>query len=150
MNFKSMLMFSGLVCFALAFFQVVIGFFPSVSLYFGAPEALTENLGALILTSFVVASLLAGLGCYALSGAGFFSPFPALKPVLVFTGLLFVLRGLAVVPEIFVVFGLLESSIPVAPRFLFFSLGALALGVFFLHATRIGWAHFPARGTGAK
>ena len=68
--FKQRLTLAGIICFVLAVFQVVIGFFPSLSLYFGAPEALVKNIFALIVVSLFVAGVLVVFGLYALSGAG--------------------------------------------------------------------------------
>ncbi len=64
-NFKQLLKSAGIICFALALFQVIIGFFPSLSLYFGAPEALIKNNYALILVSLLVSGILAIFGFYA-------------------------------------------------------------------------------------
>jgi hypothetical protein len=48
-SFKQTLRSAGIICFGIALFQVVIGCSPSLSLYFGAPEALVENILPLFL-----------------------------------------------------------------------------------------------------
>lgn len=136
---------AGLISFALAFFQAVIGFFPGVSLYFGAPEILTKNYPLLVGTSLLVSALLVLFGLYALSGAGRIRPLPLLKPVLVGVTLIYILRGLILIPEILVVWGILDTSIPVAQRFIWFSCGALALGLLHLAGIIRGWTEFSSR-----
>lgn len=136
---------AGLINFTLAFFQAVIGFFPEVSLYFGAPEILIKNYPLLVGTSLLVSSLLILFGLYALSGAGLIRPLPLLKPVLVGITSIYILRGLILIPEILVVWGILDTSIPGAQRFIWFSCGALALGLLHLVGIFRGWAKFPRR-----
>jgi hypothetical protein len=80
-NFKQMLKSAGIICFGIALFQVVIGYSPSLSLYFGAPEALVKNIYALIFISFLVAGILTIFGFYALSGAGYIRRLPLLKQI---------------------------------------------------------------------
>ena len=144
-NFKHMLVLSGVLCFVMAIFQIIIGFSPSLSLYFGAPEILTKNIYMLILVSFVVAGILCIFGLYAISGAGYIRALPWLKQVLLLTSGIFILRGLLIIPEFLVVMGVLQSSIPVAPRFVVFSIGALVIGFVFIAGTIGGWNSFPSK-----
>ena len=138
-----MLVISGTLSFALAVSQIIIGFSPSMSLYFGAPEALVNNSYMLILTSFLVAGILTIFGLYAMSGAGFIRALPWLKPVFLVISSIFILRGLLVIPEFLVVMGVIQSSIPVAPRFIAFSIGSLMIGFLFITGTIGGWNSFP-------
>jgi len=140
-----MLVLSGVLCFVMAIFQIIIGFSPSLSLYFGAPEILTKNIYMLILVSFVVAGILCIFGLYAISGAGYIRALPWLKQVLLLTSGIFILRGLLIIPEFLVVMGVLQSSIPVAPRFVVFSIGALVIGFVFIAGTIGGWNSFPSK-----
>ena len=103
-----------------------------MSLYFGAPEILVKNIYMLILASFVIAGILGIFGLYAISGAGYIRALPMLKPVLLLISGIFILRGLLIIPEFLVVMGLVQSSIPVAPRLVVFSIGALVIGFLFL------------------
>ncbi|MCF6248312.1 MAG: hypothetical protein L3J69_13265 [Desulfobacula sp.] len=144
-TFKHMLVLSGVLCFVLAIFQIIIGFSPSLSLYFGAPEVLAKNIYMLILVSFVVAWILGIFGLYAMSGAGHIRALPWLKPALLLISGIFILRGLLIIPEFLVVMGLVQSSIPVAPRFVVFSIGALVIGFFFITGTIGGWNSFPSK-----
>lgn len=141
-DFKQRLALAGMICFVLAVFQVVIGFFPSLSLYFGAPEALVKNSFALIIASLFVAGVLAVFGLYAFSGAGFIRKLPLLKQGLVAISCVFILRGLLLLPELLVVVGVFHVSIPVAPRFVIFSLGSLFIGIIFIAGTIGGWSSF--------
>lgn len=143
--YKKALMTAGLISFGLAVFQAVIGFSPTASLYFGAPKALTENPTLLKGVSFGVSALLTLFGLYALSGAGRIQPLPWLKPVLVVVTLAYLIRGLVLVPELFVIWGILDLSVPVAQRFIWFSGGALLLGLLHLAGIFWGWKKFPSR-----
>jgi len=140
-----MLVLSGVLSFAIAIFQIIIGFSPSLSLYFGAPEALTKNIHMLIFVSFVVAGIIGIFGLYAMSGAGYIRALPWLKQILLLISGIFILRGLLVIPEFLIIMGGAQSSIPVAPRFVFFSIGALVIGFLFITGTIGGWNSFPSK-----
>jgi hypothetical protein len=141
-DFRQRLSLAGIICFVLALFQVVIGFFPSLSLYLGAPEALVKNSFALIVASLFVAGVLVVFGLYALSGAGSIRKLPFLKQGLVAISCVFVIRGLLLLPELLVAVGVFHVSIPVAPRFILFSLGSLFIGIIFIAGTIGGWSSF--------
>ena len=134
---KQFLVGAGIICFFLALFQAAIGFSPSLSSYFGAPEALANNRIALIAASLLIAGILAMFGVYAVSGAGKMGRMPWLKQVLVAISIIFILRGLLIIPELLVFLGILQSSIPVPVRFIFLSLGTLLIS-FLLVAGTIG------------
>lgn len=144
-KFKRILAFAGVLSFAVALFQAVIGFLPSLSLYFGAPEALATHLYALIIVSLFIAAIIALFGLYAISGAGYIRTLPWLKQILVVISGIYILRGLLFVPELFVVFGIFDISIPVAPRFIVFSIGSLLIGLIYLIGTIGGWHTFPSK-----
>lgn len=141
-NYKQALKMAGLSCFGLSLVQAGIGFFPSLSLYFGAPEALVQNYPVLVVTSLLIAGLLALFGLFALSGAGVIQRLPVLKQVLVLISLIFLVRGLLILPELLAVTGLIETSIPVAMRFVFFSGVSLIIALIFIGGTISGWHSF--------
>lgn len=143
-KFKEMLVLSGVLSFAFALFQVIISFSPSLSLYFGAPEALVTNIYALVFTGFTVAGILSLFGLYAMSGAGCIRALPWLKQVLLVISGIYILRGLLLIPEFLVVTGAVQASIPVAPRFVAFSAGSLLMGMLFMIGTIGGWKSFPS------
>ena len=70
---------------------------------------------------------------------GFIRRLPLLKQMLVVISCVYILRGLLLVPEILVVTGAFDSAIPVAPRFVIFSIGSLLTGVIFVAGTIGGW-----------
>lgn len=139
-DFRQRLALAGIICFVLAVFQVMIGFSPSLSLYFGAPEALVKNTFALIVVSLLVAGVLVVFGLYALSGAGFIRKLPFLKQGLVAISCVFIIRGLLLLPELLVVVGVFDVAISVAPRFVIFSIGSLLIGIIFIAGTLGGWS----------
>lgn len=142
---KRILVFAGVLSFAVALFQTAIGFSPSLSLYFGAPEALVKNICALIIVSLSIAAIIAVFGLYALAGAGCIRTLPWLRQILVMISGIYILRGLLLVPELIVVFGMYDISIPVAPRFVVFSFGSLLTGLLYLIGTVGGWHTFPSK-----
>ncbi len=144
-NFRHILVVAGVLSFAVALFQAVIGFFPSLSIYFGAPESLAENAWLLIIVSLSIAAILTVFGIYAISGAGFIRPLPWLKPILVLISGIYTLRGLLLIPELLVVIGLIDLSIPVAPRFVVFSIAPLLTGLLYFVGTFGGWRTFPSK-----
>lgn len=141
-QFRKWLAAAGILCFVLAFFQAVIGFFPSLSLYFGAPEILVDNIYALTVVSLFVALILLLFGFYAISGAGYIRPLPWLKPILIAICGIFIVRGFLLIPEALAVMEILQFPVPVEPRFIFFSLGSMVVGMFFLAGIRGGWNSF--------
>lgn len=141
-NFKQILVLAGVLSSILALFQALIGFSPSLSLYFGAPEILVTNIYALIVASFFIAGLLAVFGLYAISGAGYMRALPWLKQMLVVISCIYLLRGLLLVPELLIMTGILDISIPVAPRFVLFSSGSLLIGLIYLTGIIGGWQTF--------
>ena len=130
---------SGSFCFAFALFQAAIGFSPGLSLYFGAPESLTQHPATLIGTSLAVAAAMAIFGSYLWSGAGKIRRLPALKWGLAGICIIFILRGLMVIPEFLAVAGMIDSPIPIAPRFVAFSLVALVFAVVMTLGTVRAW-----------
>ncbi|PIE74776.1 MAG: hypothetical protein CSA18_03065 [Deltaproteobacteria bacterium] len=131
-NSKNQLILGGILCFIFAIFQVAIGFSPSLSLYFGATESLVKNPGILIVVSLMIGLLMALFGLYGFSGAGKIVKLPWRKQILLGIGIIFFLRGFLLLPEILVVLNLIDSTIPVTARFIYFSIGALFIGVIFI------------------
>jgi hypothetical protein len=141
-HFKQRLLIAGVLSFALAIFQVIIGFSPSLSLYFGAPEILAANIYILIVVSVVIAGILTVFGLYAISGAGCIRTLPWLKQILVVISSIYFLRGLLLVPELLIVMDVIDIAIPVAPRFVLFSSGSLLIGLIYLTGIIGGWHTF--------
>jgi len=144
-KFKRVLVFAGVLSFAVALLHAAIGFSPTLSLYFGAPEALVKNIYTLIIVSLFIAVIIAVFGLYAISGAGYIRTLPWLKQILVVISGIYILRGLLLIPELLVVTGVFHISIPVAPKFVVFSLGSLLIGLIYLIGTVGGWHTFPSK-----
>jgi len=142
-KFKQILALAGGLSFGVALFQGAIGFSPSLSFYFGAPKALVENIPALIIVSLLLSGMIVLFGLYAFSGAGYIRPLPWLKYILIGVSAIYILRGLFLIPEFLVLFGIFDMSIPVAPRFVWFSLSSLFIGLIHLRGTIGGWHTFP-------
>ena len=67
---KFLLILAGLCALAMAVFQIVIGFVPKWSVYFGAPPDLLANPTLLIVASLGMGVVFALAGLYGLSGGG--------------------------------------------------------------------------------
>ncbi len=106
---------------------------------------MVTNLYALIIVSLIIAAIIALFGLYAISGAGYIRTLPWLKQILVVISGIYILRGLLLIPELLVVMGVFHISIPVAPRFVVFSLGSLLIGLIYLIGTVGGWHTFPSK-----
>ena len=143
-KFEQILLLASLLSFSIALFQAIIGFSPSLSLYFGAPETLVTNNNLLIIVCFLVAGILTVFGFYALSGSGRIRPLPWLKQVLALISGIYILRGLLVVPEFLVLIGVFHIFIPITPQFIIFSLGSILIGLIYLTGTIGGWNKLPS------
>lgn len=144
-NYKRILLFVGSLTIIIALFHGAMGFSPTVSLYFGAPEALVQNNYLLIISCILIAIIIAVFGLYAISGAGYIRPLPWIKQVLTAISFLFILRGILFIPELMIVLGFLDVSFPVAPRYVVFSLGILLIGLIYLLGTIGGWRSIPLK-----
>jgi len=143
-QFKYVLVFAAVLSLMVAIFQALIGFSPSISIYFGAPETVTMNDRMLIVVSLLIAGIIALFGLYAVSGAGYIRTLPWLRHMLAAICCIYILRGIMFVPELLIVTGVLNSSMPVAPRFIVFSLVSLFIGLTYLTGTIGGWHSFPS------
>ncbi len=142
---KKILLFVGVLTIITALLHAAMGFSPSISLYFGAPEILVQNRYILIVSCILIAIIIAIFGLYAISGAGYIRPLPWIKQVLVAISFLFILRGILFIPELMIVLGLFDVSFHVAPHFAAFSLGILLVGLIYLLGTIGGWRSFPSK-----
>lgn len=144
-NYKQILLFVGILTIITALLHAAMGFSPSASLYFGAPEPLVQNSYILIVSCILIAIIIAIFGLYALSGAEYIRQLPWLKQILAAISSFLILRGILFIPELMIVFGLLEVSFPVAPRYVVFSLGILGIGLLYLVGTIGVWRSFPSK-----
>ena len=144
-NYKRILIVAGTLSFSVAIVQAVIGFSPTLSLYFGASETLVKNTNTLIIVSLFVATLILVFGLYAISGASYIRPLPWLKQILAVISGIYILRGLLFIFELLILCGVLDTTISVAPRFIVFSIVSLLIGVIYLLGTIGGWHLFPSK-----
>jgi len=142
---KKIFLLAGILSFSAALLHALIGFSPKLSLYFGAPEALVENIYLLIIACLLISVILILFGIYALSGAGYIRKLPWLKQMLAVISSIYIFKGLLFIPELMVVLGLMNTSIPVAPRFVVFSLVSLLIGLFYLLGTMKAWNQLSLR-----
>ncbi len=138
---KQSLTLAGCLSLAVAAFQFILTFSPTLCRLFGAPEELlTGDPLWLYVTSFAATALFALWGLYGLSGAGRIRRLPLLRTGLLAIGGIYTLRGLLLIPTLLLVFGLApvdNNSIP--PRMLVTSLlassVALSIGILYLVGT---------------
>jgi hypothetical protein len=129
---------AGYLTLGIAVFQAVISLVPEWSVFFGAPPEMAADRALLAVVGELCALFFALFGFYGLSGAGVVRRLPLLRAVLVFTGAVFVLRGLAVVLQILVNSGILKG--PATPAHMVAaSLLSLCIGVLYLSGTIRGW-----------
>lgn len=149
---KYALLVAGSLSFAVAVFQAIIGFSPSWSLHFGAPEDLTANPVLLLIAGLTAAALFVVFGLYGFSGAGIVRRLPLLRLGLSVIAGIYVVRGLLVVPLVLVKAGLLSpwGSIPepaMPSSLVSFLIGVTYVVGLALEWTRLGSPTEPDRGS---
>jgi hypothetical protein len=136
---KRLLQIAGLLSLAVALFQIVLGFSPALSTYFGASPDLLANPVTLLAASLFVALIFAIWGLYGLSGAGLLRRLPLLRLGLLAIGAIYTLRGLLLIPLLLASLGLLASPEPILPQALLASFVSLLVGCFYLAGTIAAW-----------
>jgi hypothetical protein len=132
---KKTLRFAACLSFAVALFQAVISFSPSLSLYFGAPEKMVAHPPLLLLGGLFMAVVFGVFGLYALSGAGHIRRLPLLGLGLLGIGLVYTLRGLMLILQLLLLKGILSSSETVGLQSLASSWVAFFIGLVYLVGT---------------
>jgi hypothetical protein len=111
--------------------------------YFGAGEQMARlaEAGSLIpaLVTAGISAVFVVWAAYAFSGAGLLSRLPLLRTGLVVIGVVYLLRGMLLAPELFARVSGHQPAVPV--RELVFSLAALLAGLAYLLGTRSAWAN---------
>ncbi|THB63346.1 MAG: hypothetical protein D6E12_17180 [Desulfovibrio sp.] len=130
---------AGITTLAVAVFQAVISFSVEWSRYFGAPEELLQEPVWLIAVGLIVAVILAVFGLYALSCAGWIRRLPLRRTITLVAGIIFLLRGLGVIPELLIMWGIIEYSMPMPPQAIASSLVSLVIGIMFFLGIIGGW-----------
>ena len=138
---RSWLLGAGLLSLGIAALHVgIIVAGPAAYTYFGAgdlaPLAAAGSPVPALLTGALVL-LFAIAGAYALSGARVIGRMPLLAPGLVAIGAIYVLRGLALGPELL---ALARGTAGFPPRYAVFSLVSLLTGLAYVAGTWRAWA----------
>ena len=125
---------AGIISFIFAVFQLSAVFWPKQLLaFFGGPvKTQSESPVIYILSCVLVSTLFAIFGFYALSGARIIHRLPLLKLVLIATTGIYILRGLAVIPNILKIYNHPDSNFW---RFSIFSAIVLLVGC--IHLVRL-------------
>ena len=133
------LVFAGLLSVAIAALHVVIVFLgPPAYRYFGAGEDMARQAeaGSFVpaAMTLVIAAVFAVFALYAFSGAGRFRRLPLLRTGLVVISVIYLARGLSLLPEL-----AKYDSGTVLPRHLAFSFTSLVIGLLYLAGTVLLW-----------
>ncbi len=124
--------------------MVVVG--PAAYLYFGAGPRFAARAAAgspvPAVVTLMLAVAFAVMGLYALSGARCLPRLPLLRTVILLVGVVYVLRGLVLVPELR---ALLVLHAPVAVRMMVFSGVSLAIGLLYLAGAAAEWGTLSRR-----
>ncbi|HET9222755.1 MAG TPA: hypothetical protein VFO07_09635 [Roseiflexaceae bacterium] len=135
---KQLLLAAAILSFAIALFQAVLSFSPSLTRFFGAAQ-LAANPLLLLVSSLAATMVFAVFGLYALAGANTIRHLPLLRTGLVAIGVIYALRGLFLLPELLAMGGVLPAPEPVPPQAVLSSVVALATGVLYLLGTAASW-----------
>lgn len=133
---------------AAAAFQVVISLIPSWGAFFGAPDDLVAKPGLLLAAGIGVALLLVVFSAFAASGAGIIPRLPFLRTTLLTIGVVFVVRGVALVPLLLASSGLRTGVEGAPPGGVASSFVALVLGILYMGGTVARWRVFADRAGG--
>ena len=112
---QQLLLGAGILSFAIALFQVVLSFSPSLTRLFGA-AALAANPLLLLVAGLAVTILFALAGLYALAGACTIRRLPLLRTGLLVIGVIYTLRGLFLFPELLALAGVLHVPAQGVPK----------------------------------
>lgn len=148
MDREHALMLAGWLSTAVAALHVVIIFLgPPAYRYFGAGEDMARQAeaGSVMPAALTLAvtAVFAVFALYAFAGAGRLRRPPLLRTGLVVIAVIYTLRGLALIPELF---QFARGSATVMPRQLVFSAVSLTIGLLYLAGTVLLWPRLrPAR-----
>jgi hypothetical protein len=128
---------AGTLSLTVAAFQAVISLSPEQSLYYGAPPELAAHPSLLAAAGIGAAMVFLVFGLYGLSGARFLRPLPLLRPALVGIAVIYLIRGLAVIPAVLVRLQSPEAT-GSSPELASAS-AALVIGIAYAAGTAAGW-----------
>jgi hypothetical protein len=128
---------AGALSLTVAVFQTIISFSPEQSLYYGAPPGLVANPPLLAAAGIGAAMLFLVFGLYGLSGARFLRPLPLLRPALVGIAVIYLIRGIAVIPALLI--RLQSPRAMGSGTELISASAALVIGIAYAAGTAAGW-----------
>jgi len=111
MDKRSWLMIAAALSFFMAAVQTTLSLSVPAAAYFQAPPPLLENPLRLFLVGEAAALVLVVFALYALSGAGTIRRLPLLRVALIGISTLYLLRGLFLILNVMIAFGLLEGTV---------------------------------------
>jgi putative oxidoreductase len=127
------LVIAGFLSLGVALFHVVGAFIPRLAKYFGAPERLlSAGRVAFALVTLLIAAVFALWGLYGLSGAGWLTPLPLLRPALVIIGAIYLFRGALILPQLLAVTNLVALKVPTERQHILSSAASLTIGIAYL------------------
>jgi hypothetical protein len=136
---KQLFRIAGGSSFAVSVFQAVISFVPSWSLHFGAPEELVANTTMLITAGLIAAIIFAIFGLYALAGAGDIQTLPLLRIGLLGIGGVYTIRGIVLIPQLLIMWEIIQSTETISSTMLASSLISLITGILYFLGIVVGW-----------
>lgn len=130
---------AGIISFIIALFQAVISFSPSWSLFFGAPTYIASNPMILLISGLITTVIFVLFGIYGISGSGIIRPLPMLRWSLLVIGGIYSLRGLLLILQLLIYFGIVNSDKIITPQLLLSSVISLIIGCLYLIGTIDRW-----------
>ncbi len=129
--------------FFMAVCQSVISLWPAAAAYFGAPPPLLQDRWQLFWVGEGAALVLVVFGLYALSGAGSIRKLPLLRLGLIGIASLFLLRGLFLILDVLIIFGILAGELLVQGTIS--TLVFLGAGISYAVGTVLNWKDMRVR-----
>lgn len=134
-NSRNILILAGVLSFAVAIFQVYLGFSPSASEYWGGPT----DQPVLLILALVVALVFAMWGLYGLAGAGVIRRLPLLRLGLIVIGAIYLLRGIPLIPMLLIMSGIIRDPQIITGQAVIASFVSLLIGLAYLIGTIPAW-----------
>ncbi len=145
-SYKTLLTGAAIMSFGGSVFQAILACSPSWSASWGAPSELLANPPLLLVAGLGVSGLLVIFGLYGLSGAGRVRRLPLLRLGLLGIGLGYSLMGLSLIPQLLVLTGAVDVSVPqpILLRNIVFFSAVLLTGLLYLSGLAAGWKRLSA------
>ena len=136
---KFLLILAGICAFATAVFQIVVGFVPELSVYFGAPPDLLANPNLLIVASLGMGAVFALAGLYGLSGADLFPRLPLMRLALIVITVAALYRGIPFFFQLPILLKIVKPEVPLPLQAWVSALFALVVALLYLFGLIFNW-----------